>query len=105
TSAVSTKLMPASRPAWMMRIDSSWSGSPQAPNIIVPRHRLETWTPVRPSGRYCMRLLSALGAGVLVVGDVAPPGDGAAGVVDLLDRQMGHEPVGSGPVPVVLAGL
>src|SRR5436190_22686191 len=49
------KLTPASRAAWMMRIDSSWSGSPQAPNIIVPRQSFETWTPVRPSGRYSMR--------------------------------------------------
>src|SRR3954447_7676828 len=46
------KLTPASSAAWMMRIDSSWSGSPQAPNIIVPRQSFETWMPVRPSGRY-----------------------------------------------------
>ena len=39
----------------MMRIESSWSGLPQAPNIIVPRQSFETWTPVRPSGRYSMR--------------------------------------------------
>src|SRR5690349_2833327 len=38
----------------MMRIESSWSVLPQAPNIIVPRQSLETWTPVRPSGRYSM---------------------------------------------------
>ncbi len=24
------------------------------PNIIAPRHSGLTWTPVRPSGRYCM---------------------------------------------------
>jgi hypothetical protein len=51
TSAVSTKLIPASRARWMMRIESSWSVLPQAPNIIVPRQSSETWTPVRPSGR------------------------------------------------------
>ena len=38
----------------MMRIESSWSVLPQAPNIIVPRQSFETWTPVRPSGRYSM---------------------------------------------------
>ena len=31
---------------------SSWSGLPQAPNIIAPRQSGETWTPVRPSGRW-----------------------------------------------------
>src|SRR3954470_18492046 len=53
-SAVSTKLMPASSARWMTRTESSWSGLPQAPNIIVPRQSFETWTPVRPSGRYSM---------------------------------------------------
>ena len=42
---------------WMMRIESSWSVLPQAPNIIVPRQSFETWTPVRPSGRSSMRVL------------------------------------------------
>jgi hypothetical protein len=32
TSAVATKLMPASKARWMMRIESSWSVLPQAPN-------------------------------------------------------------------------
>jgi hypothetical protein len=48
------KLMPASSARWMMRIDSSWSGLPQAPNIIAPRHSLLTETPVRPSWRCSM---------------------------------------------------
>jgi len=48
TSAVSMKLMPASSALWMMRTDSSWSGSPQDPNIIAPRHRGLTLMPVRP---------------------------------------------------------
>src|SRR4051812_19769598 len=56
TSALSTKLIPASSARWMMRIESSWSGLPQAPNIIVPRQSGETWTPVRPSGRYSIVL-------------------------------------------------
>src|SRR6266550_3005202 len=114
------KLMPASRAAWMMRIDSSWSGSPQVPNIIAPRHSLLTETPVRPRGRWSMRCSlvsraaqragrgSAVGAwrgGVLVVADVAAPGDGAAGVVVLLHGDVDHQSVGRGAVPVVFAGL
>jgi hypothetical protein len=51
TSAVSTKLIPASSAAWMIRIESSWSALPHAPNIIVPRQSFDTWTPVRPSER------------------------------------------------------
>ena len=43
------KLIPASSAAWMIRIESSWSGLPQAPNIIAPRQNLLTETPVRPS--------------------------------------------------------
>jgi hypothetical protein len=39
----------------MIRIDSSWSGLPQAPNIIAPRQSGLTWTPVAPSGRYSTR--------------------------------------------------
>src|SRR3954471_18951399 len=48
--------MPASSARWRMRIESSWSVLPQAPNIIVPRQSLETWTPVRPRGRYSIVL-------------------------------------------------
>src|SRR4029450_1271284 len=48
------KLIPASRARWMIAMDSSWSGLPQAPNIMAPRQRGLTWTPVRPSGRSCM---------------------------------------------------
>src|SRR3954452_3508859 len=51
------KLIPPSSARWMVRIESSWSVLPHAPNIIVPRHSFETWTPVRPSGRYSMRVL------------------------------------------------
>jgi len=50
-SAVSMQLMPASTARWMIRTDSSWSGLPQAPNIMVPRQSWLTWTPVVPSGR------------------------------------------------------
>jgi hypothetical protein len=51
TSAVSTKLMPASRPAWMTRTESSWSGLPRSPNIIAPRQSGLTLIPVSPSVR------------------------------------------------------
>src|SRR5215208_45357 len=42
---------------------------------------------------------------VLLVGDVFAPGDGAAGVVGLLHRYVGHEAVRGGAVPVVLSGI
>ena len=45
------KLIPASSAVWMIRIDSSWSGLPHAPNIIAPRQNLLTDTPVRPNWR------------------------------------------------------
>src|SRR5213080_92169 len=51
------KLLPASRAAWMIRIDSSWSGLPHAPNIIAPRQKLLIWTPVRPRGRSSIVML------------------------------------------------
>src|SRR5215218_6966547 len=69
-SAVSTKLIPASSARSMMRIESSWSGLPQAPNIIVPRQSFETWTPVRPSGRYSTEMLLFAVAGLGVVDDL-----------------------------------
>jgi hypothetical protein len=56
-SAVSTKLIPASRALWMIRIESSWSGLPMAPNIMAPRQYGLTLMPVRPSVRYFMVLL------------------------------------------------
>src|SRR5436190_9117106 len=49
------KLIPASRAAWMIRIDSSWSLLPHSPNIIAPRQSGLTWTPVLPSARYSIR--------------------------------------------------
>src|SRR5918998_5417210 len=48
------KLTPASSALWMIRIDSSWSVSPQDPNIIAPRQSGLTLTPVRPSARSSM---------------------------------------------------
>src|SRR3954466_6254775 len=40
TSAVTTKLIPASRARWMMRKESARSSLPQGPNIIAPRRRV-----------------------------------------------------------------
>src|ERR671935_2252857 len=48
------KLMPASRARWMIPMPSSWSVLPHAPNIMAPRQRGLTLTPVRPSVRSCM---------------------------------------------------
>ena len=48
---MSMKLIPASSALWMIWIASSWSGLPNAPNIIAPRHSWLTETPVRPRGR------------------------------------------------------
>src|SRR5215212_8053755 len=42
---------------------------------------------------------------VLLVADVLAPRDGTALVVDFLHRYVGHEAVGGGAVPVVLAGI
>ena len=53
------KLMPESSAWWIMRIDSSWSAVPQAPNIMAPRHKGLTFTPVRPSVRYSIGLMVA----------------------------------------------
>jgi hypothetical protein len=50
-SAVSTKLTPASSAAWMIWTQSSWSGLPTWPNIIVPRQWALTWIPVPPRVR------------------------------------------------------
>src|SRR4051794_33963667 len=45
----------------MVLMLSSWSLVPQSPNIMVPRHSLLTWTPVRPSGRSSMGRLPSVG--------------------------------------------
>src|SRR4051794_19735971 len=82
TSAVSMKLIPASSARWMIRIESSRSVLPHAPNIIAPRHSGLTSTPVRPSA-----LVSMLGT--LRVGGERP--DQAVGVVGALVRLAVHE--------------
>src|SRR3974390_1343867 len=75
-SAVSTKLMPASSAAWMIRMLSSWSVLPNDPNIIAPRHRGLTLMPVRPRVRYSMSVEASQGPGHP---PGAPDSDGESG--------------------------
>src|SRR3954468_19179253 len=49
--------------------------------------------------------MGSSGSGVFVVGDVRAPGDGAAGLVVLLHRDVGHEAARCGAVPVVFVRL
>src|SRR6202020_190965 len=42
---------------------------------------------------------------VLLVGDVFTPGGRTARLIDLLNREVGHEAIGSGTVPMLLPGL
>src|SRR5215207_4384896 len=55
TSAVSTKLIPASNARCAMRTQSSWPGLPHLPNIMAPRQYSLTRTPVLPRVRISMR--------------------------------------------------
>ena len=65
------KLMPASSARWMTRMDSSWSGLPHSPNIMVPRHSSLTCTPVRPRGRSSMSVHPSRRTGAAVPGGSA----------------------------------
>src|SRR5919204_4649961 len=78
------KLMPASRARWMMRIESSWSGLPQAPNIIAPRQGGLPPTPVRPSGRVSMAPIVGERGGRLL--DGPEHARRIAGHLDAVDR-------------------
>src|SRR5215207_7199809 len=60
--------------------------------------------PFGPTGGAASAVDGRRGA-VLLVADVLAPRDGTALVVDFLHRYVGHEAVGGGSVPVVLAGL
>src|ERR1700743_2369990 len=57
------KLMPASRAFAMMRPEVASSVGP--PNIMVPRQIGETFRPLRPSWRYCIRLSSHRHSGAM----------------------------------------
>src|SRR3954468_20999171 len=78
------KLMPASSARWMIRIESSWSGLPQAPNIIAPRQSGLTSTLVRPSGRISMAPIVRKPLRGLLDGPEHSPG--VAAHLDAVDR-------------------
>ena len=73
------------------------------------RRRVDVpWSSARPSPapRPPVTARERLGSGsVLLVGDVVEPGHDLAVLVGFLDGDVGHEPVGGGSVPVLLAGL
>src|SRR3954471_18650002 len=104
TSAVSTKLMPASSARWMIRIESSWSVLPQAPNIMAPRHSGLTCTPVRPSERSSMRGTLRGRMSLLVMKLTLAPGLVVA--TTLAGRRWGPRTAGwLGGLPVVVAPI
>src|SRR5436190_17031580 len=61
------KLRPASSARWMIAMLSRWSGLPQAPNIMAPRHSGLTRTPVLPSVRSSVGFVA-----VVIVGGFVP---------------------------------
>src|SRR3954451_6264644 len=94
------KLIPASSARWMMRIESSWSALPHAPNIIVPRHSGETRTPVRPNGRYsipvsCLVVASGRRVTSPAAGGRAPATDATRSVRRLRDVVASGDLLGS----------
>src|SRR3954451_490676 len=104
TSAVSMKLIPASSARWMMRIESSWSVLPQAPNIIAPRQSGLTCTPVRPSGRRSMAATLRGSMSLLLLKLTLAPGLVTA--TTLAGRRWGPRMAGwLGGLPVVVAPI
>src|SRR3954454_21185384 len=98
------KLIPASSARWMIRIESSWSVLPQAPNIIAPRHRGLTFTPVRPSGRNSMTATQRGSMSLLVLKLTLAPGLVTA--TTLAGRRWGPRMAGwLGGLPVVVAPI
>src|SRR3954464_4568295 len=102
--------MPASSARWMMRMESSWSALPQAPNIMLPRQSGETWTPVRPSGRWSMSGLRDVAAEVLKrdgvgLGPAAPAGFQAVEGGHLVGGELEVEDVDVLSDPLRLDGL
>src|SRR5437763_8164607 len=83
------KLTPWSRAWWMIRTQSSWSGFPQAPNIIAPRQYGLTRRPVEPRvrkssmgrtlrGRPLSQSVEGESAGWLIPPPAAPTQDAVA---------------------------
>src|SRR3954447_3539994 len=98
------KLSPASSARWMMRIESSWSVLPQAPNIIAPRQSGLTCTPVRPSGRSSMAATLRGSMSLLLLKLTLAPGLVTA--TTLAGRRWGPRMAGwLGGLPVVVAPI
>src|SRR3954465_294101 len=98
------KLIPASSARWMMRIESSWSVLPQAPNIIAPRQSGLTFTPVRPSGRSSMAATLRGSMSLLVLKLTLAPGLVVA--TTRAGRRWGPRVAGwLGGLPVVVAPI
>src|SRR4051794_32282632 len=88
----------------MMRIESSWSVLPQAPNIIAPRQSGLTWTPVRPSGRSSMAATLRGSMSLLLLKLTLAPGLVTA--TTLAGRRWGPRMAGwLGGLPVVVAPI
>src|SRR3954470_9178466 len=98
------KLMPASSARWMIRIESSWSVLPQAPNIIAPRQSGLTCTPVRPRGRISMAATLRGRMSLLLLKLTLAPGLVTA--TTLAGRRWGPRMAGwLGGLPVVVAPI
>src|SRR4051794_5900349 len=98
------KLIPASSARWMMRIESSWSVFPHAPNIIAPRQSGLTCTPVRPSGRSSMAATLRGSMSLLLLKLTLAPGLVTA--TTLAGRRWGPRMAGwLGGLPVVVAPI
>src|SRR3954447_16460932 len=88
----------------MMRIESLWSVLPQAPNIIAPRQRGLTCTPVRPSARNSMTATLRGSMALLLLKLTLAPGLVAA--TTLAGRRWGPRVAGwLGGLPVVVAPI
>src|SRR3954453_7420005 len=95
---------------WTKTSPSSKRSSRRSSSPPLAQRHL-TWDSARSSsstlacpGSSAGGLIGRRGA-VLLVRDVLAPGDRAAALVVLLHGDVGHEAVGRGAVPVVLAGL
>src|ERR1700761_2589141 len=102
-------------------IPSSFRTLASSSSLAASRATSPTLIPSRPNRRataaprlgpaptitidICCSSLRRRAGVVLLVSYVSAPGHRAAGLVGLLDRDVGHEAVGRGAVPVVLAGL
>src|SRR5207248_3392960 len=69
------------------------------------RQSLMTETPVRPSGLCSIVVFRDRCSRILLVGHMLAPMHGGVLIVDLVDREVDHQSVGGGPVPVVLVGF